>query len=233
LRDRPQPGHPQVEQRRLSREPDARPDAHADRPRGHWSEQHVQRENKIAELRRLRAPALSPDQWRTAYYARRGGVDRSRTPAPFDEDKAREVPNLAGHDRPRGLLDTTRADVPVATRYDRDALHRLRDEHAGRAVAELGFLPRIASHPEANAALHIRLTDQDHSRVHRRHARPQTREASLYLNVEPCEGADGCRQQLSRMLPEGFKLTVYAPNGFLRVYRGRPDPPDRRRSDER
>lgn len=82
------------------------------------------------------------------------------------------MPNLAGRHRPRGLLDTTSTDVPVTTGYDRTALHRLRDKHAGRSVAELGFLPRIASHPEANAALHIRLTDQELGTPARKPARP-------------------------------------------------------------
>jgi hypothetical protein len=54
-------------------------------------------------------------------------------------------------------------------------------------------------------------------------------EATLYINREPCiypgprPGEDwGCGLALPYMLRPGEKLTVYGPNGYVQVFRGRP-----------
>jgi hypothetical protein len=53
--------------------------------------------------------------------------------------------------------------------------------------------------------------------------------ATLYINREPCDFPHpsngrpwGCANALQRMLRPGETLTVYGPNGYVRVFRGRP-----------
>ncbi|GAA3598590.1 hypothetical protein GCM10022235_82990 [Kribbella ginsengisoli] len=45
------------------------------------------------------------------------------------------------------------------------------------------------------------------------------REATLYLNNQPCGGPGGCDATLESQLPDGSQLTVYWPGGH-KVYRG-------------
>lgn len=47
-------------------------------------------------------------------------------------------------------------------------------------------------------------------------------EATLYINRVPCPGRNGCENLLPRMVPPGGKLTIYGPDGFLRVVYGAP-----------
>jgi hypothetical protein len=46
------------------------------------------------------------------------------------------------------------------------------------------------------------------------------REATLYVNQEPCGGRLGCDRTLPKILPAGSRLTVFGPNRFQRVYEG-------------
>lgn len=46
------------------------------------------------------------------------------------------------------------------------------------------------------------------------------REATLYVNNEPCQGPFGCDKVLPHILPEGVRLTVYGPGGYHKTYRG-------------
>lgn len=64
---------------------------------------------------------------------------------------------------------------------------------------------------EAHAAAWLRLN-------------PHVTEATLYLNREPCLWPRGCAKNLPAMLPEGRRLTIYAPDNLWRVYQGQPDP---------
>ncbi|MDG4784954.1 SCP1.201-like deaminase [Micromonospora sp. WMMD1102] len=45
-------------------------------------------------------------------------------------------------------------------------------------------------------------------------------EATLYLNNTPCRDPMGCDRVLPYVLPKDAKLTVYGPNGYVKVYRG-------------
>ncbi len=70
------------------------------------------------------------------------------------------------------------------------------------------------SHVEAHAAALIR-----------KHG---IKEATLYINNPPCsyevKGIQrGCQHYLPKMLPEGSKLTVIAPNGYKQLFIGLPD----------
>ncbi len=78
-----------------------------------------------------------------------------------------------------------------------------------------GMHNRIKTHVEAHAAV-----------LMRREVLP---EATLYINRVPCPTNDprspGCFENLPKMLPEGARLRVIGPEGFDRVFVGRPDPP--------
>jgi len=44
---------------------------------------------------------------------------------------------------------------------------------------------------------------------------------TLYVNNEPCDTSPyGCERVLPRILPKGSTMTVYGPNGYVRVYEG-------------
>lgn len=45
--------------------------------------------------------------------------------------------------------------------------------------------------------------------------------ATIVINKQPCTGGTGCDDLLPHFLPDGGTLTVYAPDGFKRTYRGR------------
>lgn len=72
-----------------------------------------------------------------------------------------------------------------------------------------GFNNLVRSHVEAHASALMRMEGAT--------------EASLFINRIPCSGATGCAAMLSRMLPEGARLTVYGPDDFMQVFRGLPD----------
>ena len=46
------------------------------------------------------------------------------------------------------------------------------------------------------------------------------RSATLVVNNVPCEGPLGCDALLPVILPNGYTLTVYGPDGFVREYQG-------------
>jgi SCP1.201-like deaminase len=76
-----------------------------------------------------------------------------------------------------------------------------------------GMNNHLRAHVEAQAAAEMRLNG--------------IREAELYLNRIPClnpaSASNSCELMLERMLPEGAKLTVHGPHGFVKTYVGRPD----------
>jgi hypothetical protein len=74
-----------------------------------------------------------------------------------------------------------------------------------------GMDGNLVSHVEANAVASMR-----HSGV---------KEATLYINKVPCSydrggSPGGCAVMLGRMLLPGEKLTVYGPNGYVKVFTG-------------
>jgi hypothetical protein len=64
----------------------------------------------------------------------------------------------------------------------------------------------VTDHAEGHAANQMRLLG--------------IRDATLYVNNEPCGGRLGCDRTLPKILPVGSRLTVYGPNGFRKVYEG-------------
>jgi hypothetical protein len=75
-----------------------------------------------------------------------------------------------------------------------------------------GFTSQNKTHVEAHAAAYLWLN-------------PHIREATLYVNRPPCPGPNGCNERLPEMLPQGRKLTVYAPHGIAEVYHGQAERP--------
>jgi hypothetical protein len=62
-------------------------------------------------------------------------------------------------------------------------------------------------HVEAQAAAWLRLSGK--------------MRATLYVNKPPCSTKpDGCHLRIAEQLPPGAELTVYAPDGVARTYRG-------------
>lgn len=163
--------------------------------------------------RRRVAPRASPDYWRQRAFARQG-IPLDRQPAPFNEAKARKIPDFRREDGARGRLDIDRGPDLALRSGDRGGpiMARFREAHGGRAPSELGFAPFNSHHVEAQAAAYMRLTGR--------------KTATLYINKVPCTTPpDGCDRRLPQMLPADATLTVYAPEGVRKVYRGLADPP--------
>ncbi|GAA3865207.1 hypothetical protein GCM10022243_34270 [Saccharothrix violaceirubra] len=53
---------------------------------------------------------------------------------------------------------------------------------------------------------------------------PAMRHVSLVLNRAPCEGTLGCDKLLPVVLPEGYTLSVYGPNGYYEKFSGGKSP---------
>jgi hypothetical protein len=75
-----------------------------------------------------------------------------------------------------------------------------------------GFVEKqgTASHVEGHAAAAMRLSGSS--------------EANLFINNTPCLGRFGCAAQLPNMLPEGARLNVFGPQGYMQSFSGVPDP---------
>lgn len=122
--------------------------------------------------------------------------------APFRQDIAGRVPPYGAHGpKTSGILDL----------HDSGGVQPL--QHSGYGPpSELLPRPRRGmngnnvSHVEAHAAAQMHLTG--------------TKEATLYINRIPCPGRNGCDRLLPRMLPPGAKLTIYGPDGYVRVVYG-------------
>lgn len=188
--------------------------------RSRWYGEHVTREDAIESQRhkarasrpltqdRYARRALAPEQYRARWYERRG-VPRDQTPAPFNADKARAVPDFERGGRTRGRLDVQEGpDVDlVSGNRGGEIMRRFKELHGDRLPHELGFVPFNYHHVEAQAAAYMRMNNR--------------RTASLYVNKRPCRTEpDGCALVLPKLLPPGARLTVFGPDGYVSVYRG-------------
>jgi len=70
-----------------------------------------------------------------------------------------------------------------------------------------GMPNNLVSHVEANAAARMRLDG--------------VTDGTLYINRLPCAGRMGCDNLLPRMIPTGSRLTIYGPDGYVRLVEGR------------
>jgi RHS repeat-associated protein len=72
----------------------------------------------------------------------------------------------------------------------------------------------IFRHVEAHAAQIMRIGDNE----------VPIKEAVLEITKAPCSWSSGCAASLESMLPEGSRLRVVGPNGYNRLFVGKPDP---------
>lgn len=179
-------------------------------PANQWASEHIAREEAIDAQRRKYAPGGDPERWRTRTY-RQHGLPRGERAPSFSADQARAVPDFQGG-LTRGRLDVRggpELDLASGNR-DGEIMRRFKDRNGGRLPREHGFAPFNADHVEAQAAAYLRMSGG--------------REASLYVNREPCRTSPhGCDGELKHMLPPGARMTVYGPDGFMKIYRGKPD----------
>jgi hypothetical protein len=128
--------------------------------------------------------------------------------APFDPAVAQRVPPYgAKGDKATGILVLPGGQVLPAqdSGYDGPAVHM--------PPPRPGMDRTLIAHVEAHAVASMR----EHG----------VSEATLYINREPCRytirGREwGCDVALPIMLRPNEKLTVYGPNQYARVFRGRP-----------
>jgi hypothetical protein len=80
------------------------------------------------------------------------------------------------------------------------------DAGAADGLAEPRRSMRFVHHVESNATAYMR-----------QHG---LRQAVLYMNMRPCQGEDGCAENIKATLPVGYRLTVYQvyPNGTVLLW---------------
>lgn len=181
-----------------------------DRPVPRWYDDHV----------RIQQTIPRGDSGRAMWARQRG---HRFTPARFDEDIARQVPDRRPDTPPRGILEIPGAGLIDITGdgRDKETMRRLKEVYAGWEPEDFGITALRADHPEALAAARLRLYAADNPfRAVR---------ATWYVNERPCSGPAGCEKALAAMLPNAARLTTYGPGGYLNVARGIVDPPRRTR----
>jgi hypothetical protein len=153
-------------------------------------------------------PAEPPDQSRQRWHHdHRTPADQQ--PAPFRPDIADKVPPVSA-DKPgaNGRLDLHdgRTGIPLDSGHKTGLTDTLRQQYG---QLPLGFTRQNQTHVEAHAVAYLRL-------------HPETTNATLYINRQPCPGPRGCRDNLPAMLPE----TPPSPSTPQRMGRRLPRQPD-------
>src|SRR5579875_782941 len=162
------------------RQPDQQPEHQ--RP---WYAPHAAREHAIERQRRDQAPTTDPHRWRQDWYRR----DSGEIPASFRVEVADRVPTsskgtkgrLDRHDGGRGLPIDSGSRTGLV-----DAL----EQRLGQLPP--GFTSFNRTHVEAHAAAWLWLN-------------PHVKDATLYLNREPCSQPNGCHRNLNAELPPGTR----------------------------
>jgi SCP1.201-like deaminase len=201
--DRLPPNHPSSPAYRRAHDTPRQADQQPERQRS-WYAPHAIREQAIERQRRTHASGADPQRWRAGWYRR----DLGDVPAPFRQEVAERV-TVTGR-RSMGRLDRHDGGdgLPLESGYKTGLVDALK-QNFGQLPE--GFTRQNETHVEAHAAAWLRL-------------HPAVRDATLYvMPLAPCPGPRGCDASLPAMLPEGARLTVYGPAGFLRVYHGLPD----------
>jgi len=112
-------------------------------------------------------------------------------------ETAPTLPAYAGG-KTAGVLRTAAGDTPLLSGY--------KGPSATMPRGTPGMNGNIKSHVEAHAAAIMR--------------QQGIQEATLYINRVPCAGANGCGAMLPRMLPEGARLRVLGPDGYVKIFVG-------------
>ena len=131
-------------------------------------------------------------------------IPSEQRPAPFDPDIAQQVPVYGTRGtKATGAVDLGSKVVVFDSGEDGPALALPKPRR--------GMHGNVVTHVEAHTAAAMRLEG-----VH---------EAVLYINRVPCvpKRGKGCEHLLPFMLSPGDKLTVYGPDGYMKVFIGRAD----------
>lgn len=124
--------------------------------------------------------------------------------APFDAAIAEQVPPYGqrGNKTSGVAVMGDGTQIPLDSGYNTGRSGELPKPRPGMNGNNL-------SHVEAHTAAEMRLRGIE--------------EATLYINRVPCPGRNGCENLLPRMVPPGGKLTIYGPDGYVRVVYGAPE----------
>lgn len=105
--------------------------------------------------------------------------------------------------KPSGLLDIDGQHTPLVSGRE-GPTQQIPPPRTGT-----GMNGKLVTHVEAHAAAQLRVTGATNG--------------TLYINRLPCSDPQppyGCSEMLPRMVPRGSTLTIYGPDGFVRVVRG-------------
>jgi SCP1.201-like deaminase len=142
--------------------------------------------------------------WNNPRWRRRVvSIPSEQRPAPFDPEVAKRVPVYGTRgSKTTGAVFLGSMVVMFDSGEDGPALRLPKPRR--------GMHGNVVTHVEAHTAAVMRLEG-----VH---------EAVLYINRLPCvpKRGKGCEYLLPFMLAPGDKLTVYGPDGYMRVFTGRP-----------
>jgi len=180
-------------------------------------EERIERQWRDARIRDVHSRVKLEQFWarafqRDGYGARDAPRDRAGIPAPYRQEVADRVPDPPSPNRgTSGRLVVGDDREGLGLPFESGAATGAVDAFEQRLKAQgrqlpAGFSVRIRSHVEAHVAAYMRMNGIDRG--------------SLYINRAPCPGPRGCDANLSRILPPGAQLTVFAPGARPRVYRG-------------
>lgn len=145
------------------------------------------------------------DRWKDPDFRRRVElIPKELRPAPFRAEVAELVPSYGT----RGRKATGAADLGrEVAMYDSGGQGPALELSKPRR----GMHGNVVTHAEAHTAAKMRQDD--------------VRDATLYINRAPCVPlkGKGCEYLLPFMLRPGDKLTLYGPDGYMRVFAGRPE----------
>lgn len=117
--------------------------------------------------------------------------------APYDPNVAAKVPPWGANDvKTRGVLVKDGEEIPLASGK--------KGPSQNRGGPGTGMNGNVKTHVEAHAGASLKPGE----------------EATLYINRVPCPGDQGCEANLAKYVPKGATLTVYGPDGYVRVVHG-------------
>lgn len=121
--------------------------------------------------------------------------------APYD-------PKVAAKVEPWGINDVKTRGVLVKNGQETPLTSGRKGPSQDRGGPGTGMNGNVKTHVEAHAGSSLKPGE----------------EGTLYINRVPCPGDSGCEANLARYVPKGATLTVYGPDGYVRVVHGEGPP---------